>query len=216
MTDKQTSNPAQTKTVQVTNANTGAVQALRQEAAAVQQANPTGGVSSAQRLTAAQLNADRQALTTEQVAARPDSERVPQQAERVQDSPADTAAQTRSLQTDKPANADLRGTPAGQEPAAVLRTGEVANSTVAGLSGGKTYYHRIPGARTTMPDGLEIVFAGGMFATSDPDIIRELDKVANKSASQIFTKREALNTVRATEQRLAQEAADTVGNNKNL
>lgn len=103
--------------------------------------------------------------------------------------------------------------PAGN---AAIRTGEVATSSLAGLSGGKTYYHRIPGAQTVMPDGLQVVFAGGMFATDDPAIIHELDKVANKAASQIFTRRESLDAVRAAENQAAAEAGNTVGDNKNV
>lgn len=99
---------------------------------------------------------------------------------------------------------------------AAIRTGEVATSSLSGLDGGKTYYHRIPGAQTIMPDGLQIVFAGGMFATSDPAIIQELDKVANKAASQIFTRRESLEAVRAAENQAAADAANTVGDNKNV
>lgn len=116
-----------------------------------------------------------------------------------------------------------RATPKAAEPAqapapeaAVLRTGEVVTSSLNGLTGGKTYYHRIAGARTVMPDGREIVFAGGVFATAESDIIAELDKVANRATSQIFTRREGLETVVATETRAAQEAGDTVGDNKNV
>lgn len=102
------------------------------------------------------------------------------------------------------------------EQTAAIRTGEVATSSLAGLSTGKTYYHRIPGAQTVMPDGLQIVFAGGMFATDDPAIIHELDKVANKASSQIFTRRESLDAVRATENQVALDAGNTVGDNKGV
>lgn len=54
-------------------------------------------------------------------------------------------------------------------------------------SAAKTYKHMIPGARYILPDGLEIVFLGGMFRTSDPAHIAELDAVADKASSMIYT-----------------------------
>lgn len=77
--------------------------------------------------------------------------------------------------------------------AGVLRSGEVQTSTAAALKDpdSKTYYHTVPGARFTMPNGLDLRFLGGMLCTNDPEIIEELDKVANKATSQIYTKAEA-------------------------
>lgn len=54
--------------------------------------------------------------------------------------------------------------------------------------GCKVYYHRVPGAITHMPDGAQITFRGGMFATTNKDIQEYLDKIADKHQSQVFTK----------------------------
>lgn len=94
----------------------------------------------------------------------------------------------------------------------VLRTGESISTTEAGLYG-KTYYHRVPGAKTHLPDGLEIQFLGGIFATSDQYIISELDKVANNPASGIFTSSEIAENLLSKERAIAADAANTVGDN---
>lgn len=73
---------------------------------------------------------------------------------------------------------------------AVLRSGEKTAMQITGTdkSKVKTYYHQLPGARFIMPDGLELTFMGGMFATDDPQIIAELNKVADRHTSMISTK----------------------------
>ena len=97
---------------------------------------------------------------------------------------------------------------AAQTP--VIRTGETVTSTAAGLKG-KVYYHRVPGARTHMSDGLEIVFLGGMFATEDESIIAELDKIADKASSGIFTSSAIAENLLSQERKAAADAADTAG-----
>ena len=97
---------------------------------------------------------------------------------------------------------------AAQTP--VIRTGETVTSTAAGLKG-KVYYHRVPGARTHLPDGLEIVFLGGMFATEDESIIAELDKIADKASSGIFTSSAIAENLLSQERKAAADAADTAG-----
>lgn len=97
---------------------------------------------------------------------------------------------------------------AAQTP--VIRTGETITSTAAGLKG-KVYYHRVPGARTHMSDGLEIVFLGGMFATEDESIIAELDKIADKASSGIFTSSAIAENLLSQERKAAADAADTAG-----
>jgi hypothetical protein len=56
---------------------------------------------------------------------------------------------------------------------------------------GKTYYHQIPGSRfhyMIAPSAVaELMFIGGKVTTSDPMAIAELDKVANKNGSGIYT-----------------------------
>lgn len=91
-----------------------------------------------------------------------------------------------------------------------IRTGETApQAPVAAMKdkSTKTYHHMFPGARFVMPDGLEVRFMGGQFVTNDPLIIAELDAVANKPASMISTKPEAVEAVKAL---TAAAAADAV------
>ena len=52
----------------------------------------------------------------------------------------------------------------------------------------KVYYHQVKGARTHLPDGMEINFLGGMYATKHPDVKEFLDKIADKRGSMVFTK----------------------------
>lgn len=87
---------------------------------------------------------------------------------------------TSAMQQNKPASQ-----PAAQAP--VLRSGEKTAMEIAGSDKSKikTYYHQLPGARFIMPDGLELTFMGGMFATDRPEIIAELDKVVDRPASMI-------------------------------
>jgi len=95
----------------------------------------------------------------------------------------------------------------------VLRSGEKQASTQKALSdpNAKTYHHRIPGARFVMPDGLELLFLGGRLTTNEKKIIEELDKVADRSTSMIFTEKENIAVALAAEARLADEASKTQG-----
>lgn len=105
------------------------------------------------------------------------------------------------------------GTVSSQTTTAVapLRSGESVASTAAGIKSGKTYYHTVPGARFVMPDGLGLDFLGGQFATADETQIAELDKVANKPTSMIFTKREEVQQVKDAQAKVAEDAAKTDG-----
>lgn len=72
----------------------------------------------------------------------------------------------------------------------VLRSGEKAAMLVNAedkRTPVTTFYHQIPGARFIMPDGLELQFMGGQFTTNDPTIIAELNKIANRGTSMIYT-----------------------------
>lgn len=95
----------------------------------------------------------------------------------------------------------------------ILRAGERLASTPAALAdkNAKVYKHMLPGARFIMPDGLEIVFLGGQFATTDKAIIEELDKVANKTASLIFTDNATAAAISTAAQKAAADAGDTAG-----
>ena len=95
-----------------------------------------------------------------------------------------------------------------------IRSGETAPHGTPAIfkdAKAKTYYHMTRGARFVMPDGLEVIFLGGQFTTVDPEIIVELDKVANKPASMIYTKAEAVEAVKAL---TAAAAADAVQKSK--
>jgi hypothetical protein len=99
------------------------------------------------------------------------------------------------------------------EPSNVLRSGEVMSTSLEALKdpNAKVYRHMIPGANFVMPDGLELVFLGGQLITNDPEVIRQLDAVANKAASMIYTDPAATEALRATYTQAAADAADTAG-----
>lgn len=94
-----------------------------------------------------------------------------------------------------------------------LRSGESLASTPAAIKDpkAKVYHHMHPGARFIMPDGLELHFLGGQFITADPDIIAELDKVADKVSSQIFTQNHAVDAAKELVKQVAADASDTAG-----
>ena len=52
----------------------------------------------------------------------------------------------------------------------------------------KVYFHQVKGARTILPDGAEIVFQGGQFATQNEEIIKYMDKIADKMGTMIYTR----------------------------
>lgn len=98
-------------------------------------------------------------------------------------------------------------------PPQVLRSGEQLHSDLASLKSpdSKTYYHRVPGAKTHMPDGLEIQFLGGVFVTSDPEIKAMLDKIADSPTSQVYTKAEVREKLEAADKMISDDAAKSAG-----
>lgn len=99
-----------------------------------------------------------------------------------------------------------------EQPASqVLRSGERLATTLAAAAseGHKTYYHRVAGAKTHLPDGLEIQFLGGVFMTADPQIQAHLDAVANRPGSGITTARASESALIAAERTAAADAANT-------
>lgn len=75
-----------------------------------------------------------------------------------------------------------------QSDAQVINSGEqIAPEADLKNPNTKVYFHRIPGAKTHLPDGAEIQFLGGQFATANPEIIVHLDKIADKKGTQVFT-----------------------------
>ena len=95
----------------------------------------------------------------------------------------------------------------------VLRLGEQQASTVEALKdkNSKTYKHQLAGARFIMPDGLELHFLGGTYTTNVPEQIAELDKVANKVASGIYTEAAAAAALAQTDKAASDGAANTAG-----
>lgn len=59
--------------------------------------------------------------------------------------------------------------------------------TMQQLKGAKTFKHAVAGARFIFPDGTTAYFAGGQYITNKPDEIAELEKIANKPGTFIFT-----------------------------
>lgn len=112
-----------------------------------------------------------------------------------------------------PGNTVAQGADANTQ-AAVITSDTLVTSSTDALRNGKTYYHRVAGARTNLPDGREIRFLGGMFITVDPEIIAELDKVCDRPASGIFSKQVGVVNMQAAEAQLANEAGDTAGDGK--
>ena len=95
----------------------------------------------------------------------------------------------------------------------VIRAGEKISTSPEAVKdpNAKTYYHSAPGARFIMPDGLEIHFMGGQFTTSDAAIMAELDPIANKPTSMIYTKHELVESLKAQTKQAALDAANTAG-----
>lgn len=99
------------------------------------------------------------------------------------------------------------------EKSPVLRSGEVVASSMHALKNpnARVFHHMIPGANFIMPDGLEIKFLGGQFVTDDPDVIAELEKIADKPTSMVFTKTLAVEAAKELQKRSADDAANTAG-----
>lgn len=89
--------------------------------------------------------------------------------------------------------------------ATILKSGEVAPSVPKDKTA-KTYYHTVRGAKFVMPDGLEVIFRGGMFTTKDAEIIAELDKIADRPASMVYTKTETAEAIAAAAKAAAEDA----------
>lgn len=101
--------------------------------------------------------------------------------------------------------------------ATAIRSGETApqaSPSVLKTAAVKTYHHMVIGAKFVMPDGLEVQFLGGQFVTADEEIIAELDKVANKPASMIYTKAEVVEAVKALTAQAAEDAVQKPANSK--
>ncbi len=100
-----------------------------------------------------------------------------------------------------------------EKPAAqpgVLRSGERVATSVESLSdeNSKTYFNMVKGSQFVMPNGLALQFLGGRYVTNKPDEIGELDLVADRAGSLVFTKA----TAKEADAALAHKAAgETIG-----
>ena len=98
--------------------------------------------------------------------------------------------------------------------ATTIRSGETAPQATPDTIKSKTvktYHHMVIGAKFVMPDGLEVQFLGGQFVTADEEIIAELDKIANRPASMVYTKAEAVEAVKALSAAAAADAVQKPG-----
>lgn len=97
--------------------------------------------------------------------------------------------------------------------AGVLRAGERQATTATALKdpNAKTYHHRFPGAQFIMPDGLALVFLGGTYTTSKKDEIAQLDAVADRPTSMIYTQKEVAEQAAAAEGAAAADATALSG-----
>lgn len=99
----------------------------------------------------------------------------------------------------------------------VLRSGEELAPDLDKLKDPscKLYFHRVKGAITHMPDGAQISFRGGMFATTNKEIQAFLDKIANQPASQVFTDTKAELAMKKEQRDAALAAMVQPGDQKN-
>lgn len=100
---------------------------------------------------------------------------------------------------------------------ATIRSGETAPQASPAVMKNqltKTYHHMVKGAKFMMPDGLEVQFLGGVFTTADPEIISELDLIANRPASMVYTKAEVVEAVKALTAAAADDAVQKPANAK--
>lgn len=68
------------------------------------------------------------------------------------------------------------------------------------------FYNHVPHSRFVMPDGAELKFHGGMFATQSDDIKKELNKIANKAGSLVFTLQKARDQIQEELKKVAEDA----------
>lgn len=99
------------------------------------------------------------------------------------------------------------------EQPGVLRSGERVATSVDALSDpeAKTFFTMVPGCQFVMPDGLTLQFLGGRYVTNKPDEIAQLEAVANRAGSLIFTKAEAKEADAALAHKAAAETQNSDG-----
>lgn len=97
------------------------------------------------------------------------------------------------------------------KPAVIVTDGKLV-TTAAALNdkSAKYYHHVIPGARTIMPNGTEIVFKGGLFVTADKEVQAFLDELTKHPAITKIYMGDAKSAANAPEKQIAQEAGNTI------
>lgn len=105
--------------------------------------------------------------------------------------------------------------PPAQAPAAtptILSSEKHATSLAALQSAeAKTFYSLVKGCNFPMPNGVVLQFLGGQYSTVDPEEIRELEAVANRSGSLIYTRKEAVVADAALAKQAASETLSSDG-----
>lgn len=103
--------------------------------------------------------------------------------------------------------------PTAQPQPSILRTGEIVSTSLQSLedANSKTFHCTVKGAKFPMPDGLVIQFLGGVYTTNVESEIYELQKVADKAGSLIYTKKEAVIADEQLAKLGAEAAADSEG-----
>lgn len=106
--------------------------------------------------------------------------------------------------------------PTQQAPAAtpnILRSGEKHATSLEALkaAGVRTYYSMVKGCNFPMPNGLVLQFLGGVYSTADPAEIAELDQVANRVGSLIYTRKQAVEADAALAKQAASETLTSDG-----
>lgn len=94
----------------------------------------------------------------------------------------------------------------------IIRSGEVIAADVDLKDPSiKVYYHQVPSACTFLPDGAQIVFVGGQFATKNADIIKYMDAICDKMGTLVYSHKPGAPITKEAVN-LALEVAEPAGN----
>lgn len=72
----------------------------------------------------------------------------------------------------------------------IIRSGEVISSDPNLKDPDvKVFYHQVAGAKSYLPDGAEISFVGGQYATKNPAILEFLNAIVDRPGSMVFSRK---------------------------
>lgn len=98
------------------------------------------------------------------------------------------------------------------QDAKIIRSGEVITTDVDLKDPEvQVFYHQVPGACTFLPDGAQITFVGGQFATKNPDILAHFKGIADKPGALVYSRRPG-SPIREEAINVAVEATEPAGN----